>query len=395
MATRLGYYTTYSGSTQSGTMWQTYPYVALSETKTASARRVSPVGVNKLFSGTFVSSSKVTRYQGVAHRFFFGVNSPNSSWTGEAVPIAGVGTPSFGLQASLSSAANNLRKKIQTIDVNLAQAFAERKQTADMFVDFGGRILRAARGLRAGSPRSVYSALTGGNHLPNNWKSEYRKRVKVPKHVFDAASDSWLAWQYGVRPLIQDLKGSVAAYHKARGVRPLIRRVSLRTKSEKFAARIFDAPSNTYAESWASLDGRVTAYVEMQVGADLWSTADQLGLTNPALLAWELIPYSFVFDWFINVGDYLQAAQSIRGLVRSGVHLTSTYKHDMVRSSYGGQSWQKEVVKTREFQASLPGPTISVSSSPFNTDKSLDRVLSAVALARAPLRGVSLPSYHR
>lgn len=33
--------------------------------------------------------------------------------------------------------------------------------------------------------------------------------------------------------------------------------------------------------------------------------ASSLGLDNPALIAWELTPLSFVFDWFINVGDYL------------------------------------------------------------------------------------------
>ena len=27
---------------------------------------------------------------------------------------------------------------------------------------------------------------------------------------------------------------------------------------------------------------------------------------NPFVTAWELVPYSFVIDWFINVGDWLQ-----------------------------------------------------------------------------------------
>lgn len=33
--------------------------------------------------------------------------------------------------------------------------------------------------------------------------------------------------------------------------------------------------------------------------------ARQLGLANPATIIWERIPWSFVFDWFIPVGNYL------------------------------------------------------------------------------------------
>lgn len=397
MGTLRAYYTVGSGVVPGKTSISTHSYVAKSEDKTATARRVSPIGVNKLFSGTDVRSAKMTQYQGTAFRYFPNVNAPGGSWTLTSIPIAGVGNPGFGSVANLASSANYLRSEIQSITVNLAQALAERKQTAMMFVDFGGRLLRSVRALRAGSPQRVYSALTGGDQLPRHWKRDFRTKTgpNIPKHVFDNASDSWLAWQYGVRPLVQDLKGSVDAYWKARAVRPCIQRVNVKTKSERFSQTVFDPFDNVYAQTYASLKGRAVAYVEIQVGADLWSTADMLGLTNPALLAWELIPYSFVFDWFVNVGDYLQAAQSIRGLQRSGVHLTSLYKMDLMRSQYGGQSWQKNVIKTRSFSASLPGPAISVSSKPLNTEKTLDRVFSAIALARAPLSGVNLPSFRR
>jgi hypothetical protein len=36
--------------------------------------------------------------------------------------------------------------------------------------------------------------------------------------------------------------------------------------------------------------------------------ASQLGLDNPALLAWELLPYSFILDWYIPVSGFLQNA---------------------------------------------------------------------------------------
>lgn len=33
----------------------------------------------------------------------------------------------------------------------------------------------------------------------------------------------------------------------------------------------------------------------------------KVGLTNPLSVAWELIPFSFVVDWFLPIGKYLDA----------------------------------------------------------------------------------------
>lgn len=38
-----------------------------------------------------------------------------------------------------------------------------------------------------------------------------------------------------------------------------------------------------------------------------------LGLTNPASVAWELVPFSFVVDWFAPVGDWLNALDATLG----------------------------------------------------------------------------------
>lgn len=41
---------------------------------------------------------------------------------------------------------------------------------------------------------------------------------------------------------------------------------------------------------------------------------EQFGLANPAVVAWELVPFSFVADWFVGVGDYLAAQTALLGL---------------------------------------------------------------------------------
>lgn len=42
--------------------------------------------------------------------------------------------------------------------------------------------------------------------------------------------------------------------------------------------------------------------------------ATTLGLTNPAAIAWELVPFSFVVDWFIPIGNFLNSWTDFLGL---------------------------------------------------------------------------------
>lgn len=47
--------------------------------------------------------------------------------------------------------------------------------------------------------------------------------------------------------------------------------------------------------------------------------AKQLGLTNPAHVAWDAVPMSFVVDWFLPVGQYLKSFDASLGITLSPV----------------------------------------------------------------------------
>jgi hypothetical protein len=61
------------------------------------------------------------------------------------------------------------------------------------------------------------------------------------------------------------------------------------------------------------------------------------------ITAWELVPYSFVIDWFVNAGDYIQAVTPKLGVKVLGswsttedeiVTKTTTTLEDVVGSTY-------------------------------------------------------------
>jgi hypothetical protein len=53
---------------------------------------------------------------------------------------------------------------------------------------------------------------------------------------------------------------------------------------------------------------------------------------NPLSITWELIPYSFVVDWFVDIGSYLRNFET--GLLYNSIFL-SGYKSELYR--YGAE----------------------------------------------------------
>lgn len=372
--------------TPSGSSFYQQSFTQLVRSRTASARRPRPKGVERLFNGTGGSAMIQSNNPGIG--VYANYNKLDGRWSNTTLSmVEGNVTPgetAIGLPTTYSQSewSNQLRKKLKDTSLNLAQAFAERKQTEKMFVDFGSRLVKAYRAVRKGRPHDVYSALTGGKTLPKGWKRGFKP------DVLKTASDNWLAWQYGVRPLVSDMSGAITEYLKVRGVPPLIRNVHLRTPKKAVSGN-----ETTYQESnplgramvdscVMTLTGRITCYAEFESGQSSWDqTAARLGLTSPALLLWELIPYSFVIDWFLQVGEFLEAQGSITGLKRVGIHVSSTYVQNSSRSLDGGVGHFLQRVITREFYNTLPGATLRWGSG----IRSFSRTASALALIRAPL----------
>lgn len=341
--------------------------------KSDTIRRPRPKGVDILFSGTNVYSYKMDQQIGV---YFERNNFPSGGYS-EAmnpVPCPELGAAPWGLDIPDKYWANQLRSEIKNADINLAQAFAERKQTEKMFVDAGKRILTAYRSLRRGNVNGVFNALLGtGNRPRKGWKTTVRDTTGV-------ASDHWLAFQYGVRPLISDLQGAVSEYWKVRAVSPVIRkfRVTGRNDSRSGGTVSGGSPYASYITTF-NQRCKVVAWVTFVDDASAWDvSADRLGLTNPALLAWELIPFSFVADWFIGVGEFLEASGSFSNLGRLGIHVT-TYNETVSSGAIGGgQSNRTTKTVSRSFKTVLPDPNIRIKSNPL----SVSHVTSALALIR-------------
>lgn len=93
---------------------------------------------------------------------------------------------------------------------------------------------------------------------------------------------------------------------------------------------------------------------------------NQLGLLNPASIAWELVPFSFVLDWFGNVNTVLSQWTDFAGVNTSLVSHTRRVDGDIVR--YYEPPYPSYLTTFHSYELErIPGlPVILPALKPFN-----------------------------
>lgn len=144
--------------------------------------------------------------------------------------------------------------------------------------------------------------------LVSFWKKIPKGRDGQPLGVRTA--QDWLTLQYGVKPLLSSAYGVFDAFMHRRtySYQRIVGKSKYRQFSSKTFKKAFYGVLDEDIDRDFSQRGRVV--MEFQV-KQTWRTL-LAGYTslNPVSIAWELVPYSFVVDWFINVGGYLRTMET-------------------------------------------------------------------------------------
>lgn len=207
-------------------------------------------------------------------------------------------------KGSLNKAIDRAIDAVADRKINLAQVFAERAQTVRLIQNTLLQIGGAAWMLRRGNWKGACESL--GYH-------PRRKPTGQP-------SKDWLALQYGWLPLLNDVKGAAETLAQKMLGNALLIKVQQSAK--------YDWPdySHTHRKSFAGdvlgdfrwdFNGGVTnskCQLTFTVNNQFQRDAQVLGITDPLTLAWELLPWSFVIDWFIPIGNFVQRLNYDSGL---------------------------------------------------------------------------------
>lgn len=138
--------------------------------------------------------------------------------------------------------------------------------------------------------------------------SVQRKMSKEAKVTF---SELWLEYWMGWAPTMADIYNSIDTIQKETPDQIIKERVSW--SAEK---RLKDFPDGWPSQqiSVASTRGLTAFYGRARVTNHNLYVANQLGLINPIQTAWQLVPFSFIVDWFTNVDQVLGSLTATAGL---------------------------------------------------------------------------------
>lgn len=188
---------------------------------------------------------------------------------------------------------NKLAEQIKAHSFDLAINMAEAGKTYGLVLNNLRSIGSSLVALKRGKPAEALRALG----VPRERQSPLRARD---------ISGRWLEMQYGWRPLVDQ------AYEAGKALESLTQPRRLRfTVSSKKTKLVDLTQSPGFYELWTMGSLQVKIHAELYEEISL---ARSLGLTNPAAVLWEIVPYSFVVDWFLPIGSYLSAVGVIPSL---------------------------------------------------------------------------------
>jgi hypothetical protein len=133
---------------------------------------------------------------------------------------------------------------------------------------------------------------------------------------------NYLGVNYGILPTISDLQEIVAAFRKAK---PYLDRNGFKIYT---AVR---SQENATSSGHASLTQRLKIAIEDEDSffAELARKVDSAGFALTLENVWDLIPYSFVLDWFIDVGSFLERVDSRMRLLYQNIRYVTMSRKDI------------------------------------------------------------------
>jgi hypothetical protein len=213
-----------------------------------------------------------------------------------------------GFTAARSKAIANFYDNASEFESNVLVTLAELPKTVGLI---GGTAVRLGEGfnaLKRGNVRGALGALGISNpghakSLSKSWKSRSGSAIQF-------AANSWLELQYGWKPLLSEIDN--AAQDLASRWEQDPADVMVRGTGKVFRYPTFHNMTDYIPQGHAEFRVGIQAFYQV-IDENLRNLAG-LGITNPLEPAWELLPYSFVVDWFVPVGSFLKSLRSLSGM---------------------------------------------------------------------------------
>lgn len=303
-----------------------------------------------------------------------------------------------------NQAISKLQEMVTLSQGSAGVSLAEADKTAAHLAKTAERLTTAYRQLRKGHLGDFARSL-GITVRADKVRAYRNRRIRLKRSGLDLeqfAASTWLEYSYGWKPLLKDFYDQAKNLAEILTERQNVIRVA---RAHARTQRVYTENITRSDKLWSNLKrvvvtNSVTYIVRYRIPNGANTVGNVFGLQNPLLVAWELIPFSFVADWFLPVGDFLNQISAYDGLEFAGGVKTFkrnseiTCKTTLGSGDYvngirrfasnlsGGSGTNMSYYKDRTLLTQFPRKSLE-----FKDPRSFAHAASAIALIQSVFRG--------
>lgn len=277
-------------------------------------------------------------------------------------------------ETALRNLYGDLNKRVQ---VNGGVILAELKETIGLLGTAVLTILRLGRAIKSCRLKEAVKIIAEYSGSEKNLSGLLdRRRTNVlrkrrgakPLSKADYAANAWLELNFGWLPIIDDVVSlcnyidglidsdsaeetlfSFSGYMKYQYAGSHVPRPEVTELNKEWENSLSNATSTVW--DYDACEGISTFKVGINTTwkpeSSILNILNSIGLANPAAVAWEIVPFSFVVDWFIPINRWLESLSATIGLklmdYSESVKLDQVVQFKNVSCNYVHREWDNSI----------------------------------------------------
>lgn len=233
--------------------------------------------------------------------------------------VAAVRSPYVSMSISLAEVAqsnNELLGELNNGAMEILVSLAEAKKTMRTLASNAERLLGITAEIVSAKPDKYLKSI---GIIPNNDSKSFFNKKRLAKWPKDRPSavrelmGRYMEARFGILPILYDIDGAaqIIAGYDGTAIRGSVRSVKDYELDQEI--EIVGVPG---VKGTRKLSGNLkyVRRIAVQLYSDFENNANRIGLsaTNIASSTWELVPYSWLIDKFLDIGAYTRALGGIR-----------------------------------------------------------------------------------